>query len=87
MSGDPSSNGTGAGTAPPARALPGGGELRRHVLVAIVLNKPGVAAPIVSATKIDQLDQLIEGMSVTLTPEEVRAVEEPYRPHPILGIE
>jgi acetolactate synthase-1/3 small subunit len=26
----------------PARALPGGGETRRHVLVAIVLNKPGV---------------------------------------------
>jgi len=27
---------------PPARALPGSGETRRHVLVAIVLNKPGV---------------------------------------------
>ena len=27
---------------PPARALPGGGASRRHVLVAIVLNKPGV---------------------------------------------
>ena len=28
--------------APPARALPGSGETRRHVLVAVVLNKPGV---------------------------------------------
>ena len=28
--------------APPSRALPGGGEHRRHVLVAIVLDKPGV---------------------------------------------
>ncbi len=27
---------------PPARALPGGGTLRRHVLVAVVLDKPGV---------------------------------------------
>ena len=27
---------------PPSRALPGSGENRRHVLVAIVLNKPGV---------------------------------------------
>ena len=27
---------------PPARALPGSGETRRHVLVAVVLNKPGV---------------------------------------------
>ena len=27
---------------PPARALPGSGETRRHVLVAVVLDKPGV---------------------------------------------
>jgi acetolactate synthase I/III small subunit len=31
-----------AHTAPPPRALPGGGEQRRHTLVAIVLDKPGV---------------------------------------------
>ncbi|HUP54896.1 MAG TPA: acetolactate synthase small subunit [Methylomirabilota bacterium] len=57
MSADPSSNGrtpadlplagastppAPAHTAPPARALPGSGETRRHVLVAIVMNKPGV---------------------------------------------
>ena len=42
MSVDPSTNGTRPGSPPPARALPGGGETRRHVLVAIVLNKPGV---------------------------------------------
>ena len=28
--------------APPPRALPGGGETRRHTLIAIVLDKPGV---------------------------------------------
>ena len=53
MSSDPQSNGkvpSGApgGSSPPAhavpppRALPGSGETRRHVLVAVVLNKPGV---------------------------------------------
>ncbi len=31
-----------AHTTPPPRALPGGGEHRRHTLVAIVLDKPGV---------------------------------------------
>jgi acetolactate synthase I/III small subunit len=31
-----------AHSAPPPRALPGSGETRRHVLVAIVMNKPGV---------------------------------------------
>ena len=44
MSTDPSSNGKvpSAAPPPPSRALPGGGELRRHVLVAVVMNKPGV---------------------------------------------
>jgi acetolactate synthase-1/3 small subunit len=31
-----------AHTPPPARALPGGGETRRHTLIAVVLDKPGV---------------------------------------------
>ena len=31
-----------AHASPPARALPGGGETRRHTLIAIVLDKPGV---------------------------------------------
>ena len=47
MTGDPSSNGrlpaaSPAHAIPPARALPGGGETRRHTLIAIVLDKPGV---------------------------------------------
>jgi len=58
-----------------------------QVALAWVLSKPGIAAPIVSATKIEQLDQLVEGLSVTLTADEVRALEEPYQPHPVLGIE
>jgi 1-deoxyxylulose-5-phosphate synthase len=58
-----------------------------HVALAWLLGKPGIAAPIVSATMLDQLDQLVAGMSVSLTPDEVRAVEEPYQPHPVLGIE
>jgi acetolactate synthase-1/3 small subunit len=56
VTGDPASNGKApsdavgalpgasapAHVAPPARALPGGGETRRHTLIAIVLDKPGV---------------------------------------------
>jgi 1-deoxyxylulose-5-phosphate synthase len=63
------------------------GVLPIQVALAWVLSKPGIAAPIISATKIEQLDQLVAGLSVTLTADEVRAVEEPYRPHPVLGIE
>lgn len=58
-----------------------------QVALAWLLGKPGIAAPIVSATKIEQLDQLVAGLSITLTAEEVRAVEEPYQPHPVLGID
>ena len=63
------------------------GVLPIQVALAWVLSKPGIAAPIISATKLEQLDQLAAGLAVTLTPEEARALEEPYRPHPVLGIE
>jgi aryl-alcohol dehydrogenase-like predicted oxidoreductase len=63
------------------------GVLPIQVALAWVLGKPGVAAPIISATKIEQLDQLVAGLSVKLTADEVRAVEEPYQPHPVRGIE
>ena len=47
------------------------GVLPIQVALAWVLSKPGVAAPIVSTTKIAQLDELIAGMSVTLSPDEI----------------
>jgi 1-deoxyxylulose-5-phosphate synthase len=63
------------------------GVLPIQVALAWVLSKPGVAAPIISATKIEQLDQLVAGMSITLSADEITALEEPYEPHPIRGIE
>jgi 1-deoxyxylulose-5-phosphate synthase len=49
------------------------------------MSRPGVVAPIVSATRLEQLDQLIEGMAVTLSPEEVALLEEPHVPHRVSG--
>jgi aryl-alcohol dehydrogenase-like predicted oxidoreductase len=57
-----------------------------QVALAWILGKPGVTAPIISATKLDQLDQLVEGMTVTLSPEEVASLEEPYVPHKVIGL-
>lgn len=57
-----------------------------QVALAWILGKPGVTAPIVSATKLEQLDQLVEGMSVTLSAEEMASLEEPYVPHRVIGI-
>ena len=57
-----------------------------QVALAWILGKPGITAPIVSATKLEQLDQLLDAMSMTLTPDEVAALEEPYVPHKVIGI-
>jgi aryl-alcohol dehydrogenase-like predicted oxidoreductase len=44
-----------------------------------------VTAPIVGATKANHLEDAVAALSVHLTPEEIKALEEPYMPHPVLG--
>ena len=50
-----------------------------------ILSKPYVTAPIIGATKLDHLDQAIAALDIKLSEEEIQRLEEPYRPHPILG--
>jgi acetolactate synthase-1/3 small subunit len=54
-----------AHAAPPARALPGSGETRRHVLVTIVLNKPGVLNRVASLMRARNFN--IESLAVSHT--------------------
>jgi 1-deoxyxylulose-5-phosphate synthase len=56
-----------------------------QVALAWLLQKPGVTAPIVGATKLEHLEDAIAAAELTLTPEAVERLEEPYLPHPILG--
>ena len=63
----------------------GKGVLPIQVALAWILQQPGVIAPIISVTKREQLDQLIDGLAVTLTPKEISAVEAPYQPHRVVG--
>jgi aryl-alcohol dehydrogenase (NADP+) len=56
-----------------------------QVALAWVTQQPGITAPIVGASRLEQLDQLIEGLSVTLTEDDRRFLEENYAPHPVLG--
>lgn len=63
------------------------GVLPIQVALSWVANRPGVTAPIISATKLEQLDQLVAGLDVKLADEELKAVEEVYQPHPVLGNE
>ena len=58
-----------------------------QVACAWILQAPGVTAPIIGATKIPHLKELFAAVDITLSKEEVAAVEQPYQPHPILGHE
>lgn len=61
------------------------GVSRAQLALAWLLAKPGVTAPIVGATKPNHLEDAVAALSISLAPEEVRALEEPYTPHPVLG--
>jgi aryl-alcohol dehydrogenase (NADP+) len=61
------------------------GVLPIQVALAWVIQRPGVTAPIVGASNLEQLDQLIDGLSVTLGPDESYFLEEKYLPHQVLG--
>jgi aryl-alcohol dehydrogenase (NADP+) len=57
-----------------------------QVALAWILTKPGVSSPIIGASKLPQLDQAITALEVHLDESEIKALEEPYEPHPVLGI-
>jgi aryl-alcohol dehydrogenase (NADP+) len=56
-----------------------------QVALAWILRQPGVTAPIVSVTKLEQLEQLLTGASIKLSDEDAAELQAPYRPHPVLG--
>ena len=56
-----------------------------QVALAWLLAKPGVTAPIVGASKIPHLDEAVESLKIQLSPEDIKHLEEPYKPHRVLG--
>ena len=56
-----------------------------QIALAWILRQPGVTAPIVGASKTEQLDQAVEALTITLSDEECRYLEELYEPHRVLG--
>ncbi|MDH5363372.1 MAG: aldo/keto reductase, partial [Aigarchaeota archaeon] len=59
---------------------------RAHIALAWLLQKEPVVAPVVGTTKISHLESAVESLSIQLTPEEISYMEEPYVPHPIVGL-
>jgi aryl-alcohol dehydrogenase-like predicted oxidoreductase len=56
-----------------------------QIALAWILQQPGVTAPIVGASKMKHLDEALAALDVKLTEDELKALNEPYQPHPILG--
>ncbi|MBN9459216.1 MAG: aldo/keto reductase [Bosea sp.] len=58
---------------------------RAQIALAWLLHKEGVTAPLVGATKMAQLDDALSALSVTLSPADIAALEEPYVAHEVSG--
>ena len=56
-----------------------------QVALAWLLAQPAVTAPIIGASKRSHLDEAVESLNVQLTPEDMKLLEEPYKPHKVLG--
>jgi aryl-alcohol dehydrogenase (NADP+) len=56
-----------------------------QVALAWLLAQPGVVAPIIGATQLEHLESAAAAVSLELSEDERRRLEEPYQPHPVLG--
>jgi len=56
-----------------------------QIAMAWCMAKPGVTAPIVGTTSVDNLKDLIDSVNITLTEHEIKYLEEPYRPQAVIG--
>jgi aryl-alcohol dehydrogenase (NADP+) len=56
-----------------------------QLALAWLLSKPGVTAPIIGASKMYQLEEAIAATVIKVSEEEIKALEELYQPHRILG--
>ena len=45
-----------------------------------------VSAPIVGTTKLEQIDAMVKATEITLSPAEIKYLEECYLPHPLVGV-
>lgn len=56
-----------------------------QVALAWILSKPGITAPIIGASKANHLEEALTALDLKLSGEEIKRLEEPYKPHRILG--
>jgi aryl-alcohol dehydrogenase (NADP+) len=56
-----------------------------QIALAWILSKPGVSAPIIGASKMYQLEEAVAATTIKLSDDDIKALEELYQPHRILG--
>jgi 1-deoxyxylulose-5-phosphate synthase len=56
-----------------------------QIALAWLLHQPGVTAPIIGASKLEHLDDLLKAIELKLSDEELKSLAKPYQPHPVLG--
>ncbi len=56
-----------------------------QMALAWLLAKEGVTSPIVGVTRVQQLEELVGALEIRATADDAKSLEEPYRPHPVLG--
>ena len=70
-----------------ARIAESRGVSRAQVAMAWVASRPGVTAPIVGATKMHHLEEAVGALDLELSDDEAASLEEPYRPHRVVGFQ
>jgi aryl-alcohol dehydrogenase (NADP+) len=68
-----------------ARVAAARGVPRAQVALAWITSRPAVTAPIVGATRMEHLADAIAAVDLELSDEEVKQLEEAYRPHNSVG--
>lgn len=56
-----------------------------QIALAWLLHQPGVTAPIIGASKPEHLEEAIAAVDLKLDDDERAQLEQPYKPHPVLG--
>jgi aryl-alcohol dehydrogenase-like predicted oxidoreductase len=56
-----------------------------QIALAWILHQPGITAPIIGASRLNHLEEAVAALSIRLEEQELRALEEPYQPHKVLG--
>jgi aryl-alcohol dehydrogenase (NADP+) len=56
-----------------------------QIALAWLLHKPGVAAPIIGATKMAHLEDAISALEIEMSAKDIERLEKNYVPHPVLG--